>query len=217
MHNEFVRSRATTSNWLVIGGVLVCLLFSPACSSPEPEPVPVEAPPEVPAAPEVSIAPVMTSIPEPNWDEFPDEVRKQIHSVYDPAAKAPDDHEAVGKLGMMLHGHMLHEEAQQGYQRARALAPDEFRWTYYLGIVSDSLDDRPTATALIRRATELDPEYAPARVRLADQLLEVGELEECEEHYRKAIEIDPKLASAHHGLGKLHVARKEWTAAVAAY
>ncbi len=172
---------------------------------------------ESPLLPAEPPAPKLVPLPELNWDEFTPDVRKQIRTAYDKAAASPDDADAVGQLCMLLQAHLLHEQAEACYQRARALNPGEFRWTYFLGIVVDTLGRRPEAIALIRRAAELAPDYAPARVRLGDLLREVGELDASEESYRKAIELDSKLASAHLGLGKLLLAREQWQAAVEEY
>ena len=179
---------------------------SPSKSAPAEQQGAAEAPPAE-----------LTPLPELPWEEFTPEVREQIESSYEKAVTAPDDAEAIGQLCMLLHAHLLHEPAEACYQRARALDPEKFRWTYYLGIVVDTLGRRSEAIALIRQAVELAPEYAPARVRLADMLRETGELEASEREYRKAIETNPELASAYLGLGKLLLARERWEEAVTAY
>ena len=197
---------------VLLGGVL-CWAAACGRAPEELESAPAEQPDGAAEAPPAELTP----LPELPWDEFTPEVREQIESSYEKAVTAPDDAEAVGQLCMLLQAHLLHEPAEACYQRARALDPEKFRWTYYLGIVVDTLGRRPEAIALIRKAVELAPDYAPARVRLADMLRETGELEASEREYRKAIETNPELASAYLGLGKLLLAEKRWEEAVAAY
>ncbi len=198
----------------LVSAVLLCLADcsrkaeeSGPASPPEQESAAVAEPPPIEEAP----------LPDLPWDEFPPDVRQQIETSYEKAATSPDDAQAVGQLCMLLHAHLLYEPAEACYQRARALAPEEFRWTYYLGIVVDTRGRRPEAIALIRKAVELAPDYGPARVRLADMLRETRELEASEKEYRTAIQTSPELASAYLGLGKLLVAQKRWDEAVAAY
>jgi tetratricopeptide (TPR) repeat protein len=201
-----------TNTAMLLASLILGLVLGSGCSSKKPETPTSET--EAPSAlPEPQLAP----LPVLNWEDFEPAGRQQIRPIYDRAEQNPDDHEAVGRLGMILHAYRQFEPAEQCYQRARALAPEDFRWTYYRGIVSESLGKRPTAVALIRAATELSPDNAPAKVRLADLLLENGDLETSEALYREAVRLDPKLASAHYGLGRLWVARQDWTSAVESY
>ena len=195
------------------------LLLAGGCSrQPEQSSGPAEAAAERSGVPAVDPPPLERApLPELPWDEFPPDVREQLETAYGEAKASPEDARTVGRLCVLLHAHLLYEPAEACYQRVRALEPEEFRWTYYLGIVVDELGRREEAIALIRRAVELSPAYAPARVRLGDMLRETGELDASEEQYRRAIETDPKLASAQLGLGKLLLARQRWEGAVQAY
>jgi protein O-GlcNAc transferase len=61
----------------------------------------------------------------------------------------------------------------------------------------------------------LDSHNAAAMVTLASACLEQGLLSDAEPHVHKALETDPRLASAHVVLGRLHAARGNWPAAIA--
>ena len=211
-----VVSRNRQTAWS-IAGLVGWLAVSVACSAPAPEAPPEGATTQQGAEQKFSIEPEMAPLPELDWDQFPEKIRNQIREVYDPAAADPNDDEAVGKLGMMLQAHMIRPAAEQCYLRARALAPKAFRWTYYHAILSKEMERSQAAIELARRAVKLGPDYAPARVRLGDYLMDAGQLDESGENYQKAIEIDPELASAHLGLGRVLAARKQWQEAVKEY
>lgn len=67
----------------------------------------------------------------------------------------------------------------------------------------------PEAIAAYRRAVELDPHYAEARVSLGIALGHVGELDEAIEQHQQALRIKPELAAAHANLAKALAARVE--------
>jgi len=52
-------------------------------------------------------------------------------------------------------------------------------------------------------AVERWPEFARAQVALADALYRRGDFPEAERHYRRAVEIDPRGAAGHFGVGRI--------------
>jgi tetratricopeptide (TPR) repeat protein len=60
-------------------------------------------------------------------------------------------------------------------------------------------ESRPKTVAAARKALELDPELAEARVQLADALQKDWHWAEAEAEYKRAIELSPSDASAHSG------------------
>jgi tetratricopeptide (TPR) repeat protein len=192
-------------------------LFLAACSSPKPAPEVVE--PKPPAEPKESDLPdpVLVPLPEVNLSEFRPAARPRIRAAREEAARSPDDAETVGRFCMLLHAHRKWPPAEQCYQRARALAPNDFRWPYYLGVAAESLGKRAEALAFTRHAVTLSPDNSPARVRLAALLLEEGDLAGSEQSVREALRLDPRLASAHYSLGRVLAAKNDWPAAVSAY
>jgi tetratricopeptide (TPR) repeat protein len=59
------------------------------------------------------------------------------------------------------------------------------------------------ATAHLREALKLHPNFPDAHVNLAKTLAVQGRLEDAIRHFYRALQIDPNFASAHHGLGNL--------------
>ncbi|HYB04318.1 MAG TPA: adenylate/guanylate cyclase domain-containing protein, partial [Nitrososphaerales archaeon] len=71
---------------------------------------------------------------------------------------------------------------------------------YLLSPVPESLEE---AKANIRRAIELDPDSAEARVSLAEELMYEYRLREADQEFRRAISLNPSYATAHHWYSNL--------------
>jgi Tfp pilus assembly protein PilF len=104
--------------------------------------------------------------------------------------------------------------AADAYARARRLER-RFEWYYLGGIVAARMGHHDEATALFREAVVLSPSSTPARLKLADALLEAGALDEAQHEYTGAL-ADP-LAGPHarYGLGRTLAARGQHAAAIA--
>ncbi len=63
----------------------------------------------------------------------------------------------------------------------------------------------------------IDGGYAPARIRLAQLLLDSGDAEQSAKIYRSVIAQNKNLATAHFGLGQVLAARSDWQAAIDSY
>ncbi len=121
--------------------------------------------------------------------------------------RQPDSAEAWGRFAAVCDAHSLSEEAAHGYRHARALAPNDFRWTYHLAIVWEFLGAGPNdVVPLWQTVTQLQPDYLPGYVRLADAMVRYGRLTEARDVYLEAIKRDPNFAMAHRSLGQVLLA-----------
>ena len=161
--------------------------------------------------------PDLVSLEEISLQEFEPAVRDQIGRAYEQARKGAQDGAAAGNLGMVLQAYGKYELAASCYRRARALDRRSFRWPYYLGAVEGMLGNNPEATAHVREALALNPAYAPARVRLARLLFDAGEAGQSATLYRAIVDQNPRLASAHFGLGQLLAAQGDWHGAIESF
>ena len=206
------------------------LLAFLACSSEAPDPssqapVPAPVPASVPAGPApavVSVEPRLVPLPAVHWEDFPPALRQKLRPIYELAERSPDDPESVGRLGMVFAAYQDFERARVCYQRARALMPNDFRWTYYNANAEAELGRHAEAVALLKAALDLSSDYGPAMIRLADLQMESGQTQTSETQtseilYRRALELDPKLARAHYGLGRLLLARGDIAGAAERY
>ncbi len=156
-------------------------------------------------------------LPRPAFDEVPAEARDQVRKAYDAASAHPEDAEASGKLGMLLDIYDRKDVAAICYQRAHLLAPRAFTWLYYLGSLQASQGKKAEAAASLRAALKLQPDYLPAQLKLAEDLLTAGELNESRKIYEDVLKKHPDSAEARYGLGRILAAGGDLVAAVDSY
>src|SRR6266513_2619971 len=89
-------------------------------------------------------------------EEFEPAVGEQIRHAYEQARKRPLDAEIVGKLGMTFQCYGKYELAEICYRRAWKLAPQSFRWAYYLGNVEAWNGKSHEGIQDIREALKMD-------------------------------------------------------------
>ncbi|MCY3776825.1 MAG: tetratricopeptide repeat protein [Candidatus Aminicenantes bacterium] len=153
----------------------------------------------------------------PRLDEFDATSRTKIRDAGEQIRLHPRDAEANGRMGMLLHAHQRYEFAEPFYLRARILDPSSFSWAYYLGIIQARLGKPAEASSSLRLATQLKPDYLPARLALAEALRKLGELEQSRELYRQIVQDRPESASAWAGLGRISWQAGEVSEAVENY
>ncbi len=161
--------------------------------------------------------PSLPELPKVDLTEFDSIIREQVREAYDAAHANPRDAGACGKVGMLLDIYKRRELAAAWYERAHQLDPKAFRWLYYLGSLQIVQGKRSEATATLRAALRLDSDYLPARLKLADNLLAAGELEQAGGIYDAIIREYPDAAEAHYGIGRIRAAQGDLTAAVESY
>ena len=111
--------------------------------------------------------------------------------------------QAYGELGGLYLAHRLYMAAEPCYLNARRLAPDEPRWVYYLGYLYQR-DNRPEQAARqLRQYLEMQPDYAPARLRLAQVYLELNRPEKAEPHLQAVRDEAGLRGAALFELGRL--------------
>jgi tetratricopeptide (TPR) repeat protein len=156
-------------------------------------------------------------IPEIDLSGFAPYSRRQIEEAIGAVRESPQDPERVGRLGMILHAYRNAELAAPLYERARRLAPKEFRWAYYHGAALSAASGPEESIAAFREALALDPGYERARVRLADELVAAGELEAARELCLDMLESAPNSPGVLYRLGQVHVRERNTPAAIEAF
>lgn len=142
-------------------------------------------------------------IPKAALDTFPEETREHIVQLLDLLRQKPDEARLAGELGMLLHGNGHLSPAEQFYRAALLYAAGEFRWWYLLGVVLDASNQSEPALEAYTKAFQLNAEYVPLLLRLADLAMSSGRFDRAEEHYRTVLDRYPDLAVAHFGLGRV--------------
>lgn len=115
--------------------------------------------------------------------------------------------EVNGELAILYHAYDLRDVARALYEEAERLAPEDPRWPHYLAHVHRADNRLELAVAAFRRVLAIDASVLPARVRLAEVLLDLDLPDEAESELTDAMDRDPTLAVAHFLLGRIAAAR----------
>jgi len=160
---------------------------------------------------------VTPSLPSLALDQFPHGVRERVAVAEKRALADPSSAAAAGELGMLLHAYDQLESASAAYERARALDPRAFEWSYLAGVVRVRSGRAAEAAPLLRAAVARQPRSLAARVRLGEALLASGEAEPARSHYDDLLRQHPHMPQAHYGLGRALAAGGNAAAAAERY
>ena len=114
----------------------------------------------------------------PPVDLFPPAAREMIRRASSDADARPADAQSAGQLARVLHAWEQWDAAHDAYRRAQSLAPRAYEWHYLDGVVLQRLARHSEAAEQLQRAVTLNPDFTPARVKLADAFFEAGRLDE---------------------------------------
>lgn len=116
---------------------------------------------------------------------------------------------AWGKLGMVLNVHDFTDEANLCFQEAERLDPLDPRWPYFQAI--DLIKSQPVAAAAkLKQAIEHADGLPTPSIRLANVLIELGQLEDAEKILKTVTKMAPDNPWVKLGLGRLHFERGQW-------
>jgi tetratricopeptide (TPR) repeat protein len=144
----------------------------------------------------------LPDLPKLAMASFRPRIRDQVQKAYGEAQAKPQDADANGRFGMLLHAYEQYESAERCYRRARILAPDHLEWAYYLGLVESIGGRNEEAAAALREAVRLDTSYLPARAKLAEVLVNLNRVSESREVSLGALAQDPQFVPAYYWLGR---------------
>ena len=122
--------------------------------------------------------------------------------------------DAYGELGKILMAADHRDAAEPCFLNAETVAPQDFRWPYYLGHVYRQNGDVANAIASLERSLRLKPDDVAALVWLGDLQLDAGHPEEARPRFAKALSLQANALSARFGLGRAALAQQDYTGAV---
>ncbi len=146
-------------------------------------------------------------------ETYPPAAREAIVRAHRDAAVRDGDAEAAGNLGRVLHAWEQWEAAHQSYQRAQALAPTTFAWPYLDAVVLQRMARPADAAAQLEKALAVSADYLPARVKLAEALLDAGDLAGSRRLF-SALTAPECAPSTEFGLGRIDAAERRHEAAI---
>jgi tetratricopeptide (TPR) repeat protein len=121
---------------------------------------------------------------------------------------------AYGDMGKLLMAADYPDAAEPYFLNAQTLAPDDYRWPYYLAHLYRKKGDLSKATPLFERALASEPDDVAILVWLGDVYLAEGRPADAEPKFSKALSLQPTSLSARFGLGRTAVAKQEYGRAV---
>ena len=122
--------------------------------------------------------------------------------------------DAYGALGMLLMAGEYLEAAEPSLRNARRLAPDEFRWTYYLAHLLWKRSDLPLAARYFDEARLLRPDDVPTLIWLSSTYLNLGRPDDAASVLAQARSIQPGAAVVRYHEGQAAAAAGDHARAV---
>jgi tetratricopeptide (TPR) repeat protein len=173
-------------------------------------PVPVVGALALVAAGMLHAQPAVPPLPDVALATFPTSARDSIARAHAAAASRPTDAAAVRTLAMTLHAWEQWDGAHQAYARCRVLAPADRDCHYLDALVLQRVARFDAAADAFRAAAD----YLPARIGLAEALLEAGRTTESRPLF-ESLRGEPQVAPAVElGLGRLDAAAGDHVRAI---
>ena len=199
-------------NLLLVAGLELLLLRTPA--------VLLAAPP-APPSPSTAARPVLLPLPEPDLEGSDPAARRQIEeqrAAFEKLLAKPDATpetlaEVSGRLGQLYLLYGFDDVAGSSFENARRLTPEDYRWSYYLGVVAERAGESKRAVSAFQRVLELRPGDTPCLLRLGRTAITDGRIDDAESRYREALKVGAG-AAALYGLGRVAMARGQYDMAV---
>lgn len=194
------------------------VILAAACAGPEPSP----PEPSGPAPPAAQDAGALRPVALPDLARLEASVQVQIRDRFTRlerlrAATAPpasDLAQAYGEVGRHLLAAEFVELAEPYFLNARALAPREYRWPYYLGHVYRMRGMLPDAARAFEQALDARPDDIAALVWLGELHLTAGRFDAAGPLFARALAVAPTTVAARFGAGRAALAQQDYRAAV---
>ena len=122
--------------------------------------------------------------------------------------------DAYGRLGMLLMAGEYHDAAEACLLNARRLAPERFRWAYYLGHVYERRGDLEEAADAFERAHDQRPRDFPTLFWLINVNVELGRQDAVQPLLEQARALQPGSEAMRFQLGRAALAAGDHAAAV---
>lgn len=119
-----------------------------------------------------------------------------------------------GNLGNLYLTHELYTSADACYSNAIQLSPDAFPWAYYSAYLAQENGNMDQALVRYLNAAKLDPNYLPAKYRLAQVYADLNRTDEAYALYNSLLNEPGFEAAAHNGIGQLYLSKHDHNNAI---
>lgn len=178
----------------------------------------VAAPRLAASSPAGPAQPALLPVVLPDLDRAHASVRAQLREAYAAAVTEAGpgwSGGAWGELGRLLMAGEYLDEAERCFRNAHVLAPDDFRWPYYLAHVFRSTGRLTEAVEHFERALRLRPGDLAALTWLGQVHVDAGRPEAAKPHLARARVLHPDTPAVLFQLGRAATARRDYATAVA--
>lgn len=194
------------------------LMLGCAQSSKSDEPIRVSGKPSGDQAASLILLP--TAFPDLSRMARP--VQEQLRAQYEllasaksnPATSTADLAAAYGGVGSLFLAAEAFAESEPYYLNAHALAPDDFRWSYYLAHVYRLEGESAKAATWFEQTLEVRPDDVAALVWLGEMYLDQGRPDAAGSLFSKALAKQPRAAAAQLGLGRVALEKRDYARAI---
>ncbi len=124
---------------------------------------------------------------------------------------------AYGKLGMVYQALQLQAAAKAAYSNAIMLDPEAAQWPFYLAIYHEEIGEFAASARLYSATLNIAPQMAGTWLRLAEVLLEAGDLPGSEKAFRRTLSLERGQVAAIAGLGTIALHRDQYRDAINAF
>lgn len=118
------------------------------------------------------------------------------------------------RLGAYYLHYSVYTLAEPSYANAAKLDPQDFRWIYYLAFIAQQTGRPELALKRYARARQLDSNFPPLDLHVADIQLDLNQLDTAQEAYERAAGTSEFTAPAEYGLGQIALLQRDYTAAI---
>lgn len=121
---------------------------------------------------------------------------------------------AYGAAGELLLAARYLDAADPALRNARALAPDDPAWTYYLAQLYRMRGELDQAAAAFREVVALQPDATAARIWLASIYIDQGKYDDAQPQLDAVLKSDDRSTAALFQAGRLAIARRDYPRAI---
>jgi tetratricopeptide (TPR) repeat protein len=158
--------------------------------------------------------PALLAVSVPDLSNAEPAVRDQINAAYVALGSKKNDANAFGEMGKLLFAAEYLDAAESCLLNAKALAPTDARWPYYLGHLYKARAETEKSVKAFERARELQPSDVATLVWLGNAYLDEDHPELAQPAFAKALSVQPQSAAALSGLGRAALAQRLYSEAV---
>lgn len=149
----------------------------------------------------------------PALDGWPPTLADQISDAETEARSWTGSVAGLTALSRLYHANGFFPEALLCYDGLRSLDPRDARWWHLAAGIHSLFGRADEALPLQQRATELDPSYLPAWIRLGDVLVKANRPEAATRAYTEALQRSSGHPYALLGLARCAIAGGDWSGA----